>query len=84
MLVSMLTHFGMVPFFHAMPEVLNLRVATQYRAVEELLPGRENVLGKMSIFATVLFIVCSLRGNMQIYIDARFQKTPVPLRLSQV
>ncbi len=31
------------------PEVPNHRVATHYRAVEEFLPGREKVLGKMCI-----------------------------------
>ncbi len=34
----------------------NTEVPNQYRAVEELLPGRKNVLGKMCIDMTLLFI----------------------------
>ncbi len=40
------------------PEVPNHRVATHYRAVEEFLPDREKVLGKMCIDMTLSYLLC--------------------------
>ncbi len=37
-------------------EVPNHRVATHYRAVEEFLPGREKVLGKIDM--TLCYLLC--------------------------
>ncbi len=38
-------------------EVPNHRVVTHYRAVEELLPGLKNVLGKMCIDMTLCYLL---------------------------
>lgn len=47
-------------------EVPNPWVATKYRA---MVLGRKNILGKMSIYATVLFIVCSSTATIKVYIE---------------
>ncbi len=39
-------------------EVPNHRVTTHYRAVEEFLPGREKVLGKMCIDMMLCYLLC--------------------------
>ncbi len=39
-------------------EVPSHRVATHYMAVEEFLPGRENVLGTMWIDITLCYLLC--------------------------
>ncbi len=40
-------------------EVPNHRVTTHYRAVEEFLPGREKVLGKMCIDMMLCYLLCA-------------------------
>ncbi len=48
------------PVALSIAEVPNHRVATHYRVVEEFLPGREKVLGKMCnvIDMTLCYLLC--------------------------